>query len=64
MAWQFKIELFKSALSLIVAALSLLATWLLGQRLTAYWNVRQKRRDALSSRLFMHFMPYTGTSKS
>ena len=42
---QYEIELFKSGLSLIVAFLSLGATWLVGQRLTAYWNLRQKRSE-------------------
>ncbi len=41
----YKLELFKSALSLVIAALSLLATWFIGQRLTAYWNMREKRRE-------------------
>src|SRR4029077_8975699 len=36
---------FKSVLSLIVAALTLSATWFIGQRLTAYWNLRQKRNE-------------------
>jgi hypothetical protein len=41
----YELELFKSCLSLIVAALTLSATWFIGQRLTAYWNFRQKRYE-------------------
>ena len=41
----YDLELFKSVLSLIVAALTLSATWFIGQRLTAYWNLRQKRYE-------------------
>lgn len=40
---EYEIELFKSGLSLIVAFLSLGASWFVGKRLTAYWNLRQKR---------------------
>ena len=42
---QWELELFKSILGLIVAALTLSATWFIGQRLTAYWNLRQKRHE-------------------
>jgi|SRR5882724_2735408 len=42
---EYKLEFFKSVLALIVAALSLAATWYIGQRLTAYWNLRQKRYE-------------------
>ena len=45
MSLDYELELFKSILSLIVAALSLSATWFIGQRLTAYWNLRQKRNE-------------------
>src|SRR4051812_19015492 len=41
----YEFELFKSFLSLIVAALTLSATWFIGLRLTAYWNFRQKRNE-------------------
>lgn len=41
----YDLELFKSFLSLVVAALTLLATWFIGYRLTAYWNLRQKRSE-------------------
>ena len=42
---EYNLELFKSILSLIVAALTLSATWFIGQRLTTYWNLRQKRNE-------------------
>jgi len=42
---QYELELFKSILSLIVSALTLSATWFIGQRLTVYWNLRQKRNE-------------------
>jgi hypothetical protein len=41
----YELEFLKSALALIVAAFSLAATWFIGLRLTAYWNLRQKRNE-------------------
>jgi hypothetical protein len=45
MSAEYKIELFRSGLSLIVAFLSLGATWLVGQKLTFYWHLRQKKSE-------------------
>jgi hypothetical protein len=41
----FEVELLKSGLSLLVALVSLGATWLIGLRLTANWNLRQKKNE-------------------
>jgi hypothetical protein len=43
----YELELFKSCLSLIVAALTLSATWFIGQRLTAYWNFRESEMSSI-----------------
>ena len=45
MTSDYSLELFKSVLALLVAALSLLATWFIGEKLTAYWNLRQKLKE-------------------
>lgn len=38
-------ELLKAVLSIIVAIITLSFGWLVGQRLTVYWAIRQKRRE-------------------
>lgn len=43
--WNLNHELIKAILSTSSAAVVLALTWLVGQRLTYEWNVRQKRRE-------------------
>jgi len=43
--WNMNHELIKALLSTSSAAVVLALTWLVGQRLTYGWNVRQKRRE-------------------
>lgn len=38
-------ELLKALLNVIVAIITLGFGWLVGQRLTVYWAIRQKRRE-------------------
>jgi hypothetical protein len=45
----FWIQLVNAALSLAVATITLGLGWLVGQRLTYRWNIRQKRREAQMS---------------
>jgi hypothetical protein len=45
MAADYRLEVFKTVLTLLVAAISLSATWGIGQRLTNAWNLRQKRSE-------------------
>ena len=45
MADDYQLELFKAALSLLVAIIGISATWYAGTRLTTSWNLRQKRRE-------------------
>lgn len=42
---QLNLELIKAGFSLAVAAITLGFGWLIGLRLTVYWNLRQKRRE-------------------
>ena len=41
--WQH--ELFQALLNIIVAVITLGLGWLIGQRLTVYWAIRQKRKE-------------------
>jgi hypothetical protein len=41
--WQF--ELMRASFSVLVATVTLVLTWLVGQRLTARWSLWQKRRE-------------------
>lgn len=43
--WSFEQEAVKAALSAVVAIVSLGLGWLIGQRLSAMWALRQKRRE-------------------
>src|SRR5262245_50361384 len=45
MSSSYELELFKAGLSLLVAALTLIATWWIGYRISANWNLRQKRNE-------------------
>ena len=40
-----KLELFKSSLTLGISLLTIALGWLVGQRLTVRWNLRQKQRE-------------------
>ncbi len=40
-----RLELLKAALNLGVAILTIVLGWVVGQRLTVYWNLRQKQRE-------------------
>jgi hypothetical protein len=39
------LEVLKAALNLAVAVVTIALGWVLGQRLTVYWNLRQKQRE-------------------
>jgi hypothetical protein len=41
----FKQEIIKSLLSLVVSVVTLGLTWFVGQRLSTYWAIKQKRRE-------------------
>jgi hypothetical protein len=41
----YALEIFKAVTSLVVAALTLGATWWIGNRISATWNLRQKRNE-------------------
>ena len=45
MSPSYELELFKAGLSVSVAALTLGATWWIGYRISANWNLRQKRNE-------------------
>lgn len=45
MSNSYELELFKAGLGLLVAALTLAATWWVGYRISANWNLRQKRNE-------------------
>jgi hypothetical protein len=51
-------ELIKALLSLAAGIVALLLTWLVGQRLTYWWNVRQKRRELQLSALQQFYTAY------
>jgi hypothetical protein len=41
----YKLELFKAGLGMVVALLTLLATTLFGRRFSDAWNLQQKKRE-------------------
>ena len=43
--WNLRHESIKAGLSLLVALVTLAIGWVIGQRLTYRWNIRQKRRE-------------------
>ena len=45
MSADLKIELIKASLSLGISLFTIILGWLVGQRLTVRWNVRQKQRE-------------------
>lgn len=45
----YELELFKAGLTLLVTALTLAATWWIGNGISARWNLRQKRNELNSA---------------
>jgi hypothetical protein len=57
-SWSINHELIKAAISGASGIVLLASTWLVGQRLTYEWNVRQKRRESQLSSLQQFYLAY------
>ena len=51
-------EAIRALYSLLVSSVTLLLGWLVGQRLTYRWNIRQKRREAQLSTTQQFYSAY------
>lgn len=56
--WNLQHEIIKAVLSTISAAVLLGLSWLIGQKLTYQWNLRQKRRELQLSALQQFYVAY------